>query len=295
MQSALTTHFARIKELIIQHGGFLPVQDVQAMLQEFDLTEDQLLHALLPLVKTFSVAPYSQFHVGAIAVGATGNFYCGANMELSALPLNQAVHAEQSAIVMAHTHGETEITKITSSENPCGFCRQFLYELATADRLIVMMPNSYLVKLPHLLPHAFGAKDLGVKVDLLADKQRDLQLLQSSSDQLTLSAKHAANHSYSPYTNAYAGVALRTKDDRLFHGSYLENAAFNPSLSPLQAAFVHLVQSGATFADVTDCVLVQMEGSTVDHQTITQETLRALCPHATFKVCLTASQHTDNH
>lgn len=280
MQSVLAAHFARIKSLLIQHGGFLPVQDVQAILQEFDLTEDQLLQALLPLVKTFSVAPFSQFHVGAIAVGATGNFYVGANMELKTLPLTQAVHAEQSAIVMAHAHGETEITKLTSSENPCGFCRQFLYELATAHKLIMLLPDGSLTKLPHLLPHAFGAKDLGVQVDLLADKQRALQLAEVATEQLTVTALRAANHSYSPYTKSYAGVALRTKDNKIFHGSYLENAAFNPSLSPLQAAFVHLTQSGVSFADVVEAALVQVKDSAVDHRLFTASTLKAMCPQA---------------
>lgn len=284
MQSALTTHFSRIKQQLTQHGGFLPVQDVQAMLQEFDLTEDQLLQALLPLVKTFSVAPYSQFHVGAIAVGATGNFYVGANMELSALPLTQAVHAEQSAIIMAHTHGETEITKLTSSENPCGFCRQFLYELASAERLIMLLPDGSLTKLPHLLPHAFGAKDLGVKVDLLADKERSLQLTQPATDELTVTALRAANHSYSPYTKAYAGVALRSKDGKIFHGGYLENAAFNPSISPLQAAFVHLIQSGGNFTNVIEVALVQVKNSAVDHRTFTEVTIKALCPQANLLV-----------
>lgn len=282
MQSVLEAQFSRIKEMMTQHGGFLPVQDVQAILQEFDLTEDQLLQALLPLAKQFSIVPLSQFRVAAIAVGASGNLYFGANMELFSLPLTQAVHAEQSAVIMAHTHGETEITKLISSEKPCGFCRQFLYELASADQLTILL-DGHLTKLPQLLPHAFGAKDLGVKVDLLADKQRALQLVQSDQDEMTLIALRAANHSYAPYTHSYAGVALRTKDGKIFHGSYLENAAFNPSLAPLQSALVHLIQSGAQLTDITEVVLVQVEKCKVNHALFTQDALKVLCSQADWR------------
>jgi len=37
------------------------------------------------------------------------------------------------------------------------------------------------------------------------------------------------------YTFDYAGVALKTSDGGIFTGSLAENAAFNPSMSPLEA------------------------------------------------------------
>lgn len=270
--------------MIKQHGGFLPVQDVQVLQQEFDLTENQLLQALLPVAKEAAVVPFSQFRVGAIAVGATGNLYFGANMELNSLPLILAVHAEQSAVVMAHTHGETGISKIISSEKPCGFCRQFLFELPDAGQLGVLLPDGHLTTLSRLLPDAFSAKDLGVKVDLLADKQRLLQVDAPETDELAAAALQAANHAYAPFTKAYAGVALQTEDGRIYLGSYLENAAFNPSLAPLQAAFVYVVQSGASLSDVREAVLVEVKDSAMHHAALTEMTLKTLCPQAHFRV-----------
>jgi cytidine deaminase len=284
MLSAMMANSPRIKQLMMQHGGFLPVQNVQSLLSEFDLTLDQLLLELVLLLKEFSFMPVSHYRVGAVAVGETGNLYCGANIELDSLPLNLAVHAEQSAIVMAHVHGETVITKVASSEKPCGHCRQFFYELTGAAELEVLLPNGEVTKLKHLLPHAFGAKDLGVEIDLLADKQLNLQLKTATQEPLITTALRAANHSYSPYAKSYAGVALRTQDGKIYHGSYLENAAFNPSVPALQAAFVHLIQSGAQFNEVVDAVLVQVDSGAVNHCAMTEMTLQAICPKANLQV-----------
>ena len=42
------------------------------------LEDAKSLKPLLEIAKQFSVAPISNFHVGAIAVGDSGNFYFGA-------------------------------------------------------------------------------------------------------------------------------------------------------------------------------------------------------------------------
>ena len=51
-------------------------------------------------------SPHSNFYVGAIAVGDSGNFYFGANMEFVGVPLSASIHAEQSAVMNAWIHGE---------------------------------------------------------------------------------------------------------------------------------------------------------------------------------------------
>ena len=62
--------------------------------------------------------------------------------------------------------------------------------------------------------------------------------------------------SYAPYSKSFAGVAVRTRDGRIFSGAYAENAAFNPSLSPLQAALSQLNLGGAGWSDIAEGVLV---------------------------------------
>lgn len=278
----LSQRFIQIHTMIANHGGYLPVTEVQKLLSEFDCTIDQLLLSLLPMAGDTAVIPISHFKVGAIAVGATGNFYIGANQEYLSLPLNLTIHAEQSAVAMAHLHGETSITKIAANVKPCGLCRQFLNELAEASELEVLLPEGEVVKLPRLLPHAFGPKDLGEHGGMLSAPKHILQL--TSSDVLVSLALNAANKSYSPYAKSFCGVALRTRDGKLFSGSYLENAAFNPGLPALQAAFVHLVQSNARFEDVIDAVLVQVKDGEVNHVPMAEVTLKAVCPGVKLQV-----------
>lgn len=280
----LTPRYTQIHHLIASHGGYLPVQEVQTLLSEFDITMDQLLLALLPLVSETALMPISHFKVGAIAVGATGNLYFGANQEYFTAPLNHAVHAEQAAVAMAHLHGETSIVKMTASARPCGHCRQFLNELSEASALEVLLPEGNVIKLTELLPYAFGPKELGVRGGLLSAAQQQLRLIQSSQDELVALALHAANKSYSPYAQAYAGAAMRTKDRKMFSGSYLENAGFNPSLPALQAAFVHLVQSNERYENVSEIILVQAQGGAVNHAAMTEMTLKTVCPQVKLYV-----------
>jgi len=280
----LTPHFPRIRQQIVEHGGFLPVTMVGSLLSEFELTIDQLLLAMVPLVRTTAVTPISHFNAAAMVVGATGNVYVGANQEYFSLPLSYAVHAEQSAIVMAHLHGETEVSKIIASDKPCGHCRQFLNELANAHQLEVLLPDAAIVTLPHLLPYAFGPRELGVHGGMLSTAPQSLQLREPAQNDLITGALHAANKSYSPYAKAYAGAALRARDGRIFTGSYLENAAFNPSLPALQAAFVHLIQSDAKFADITEAVLVQAEQGAVNHAGMAEQTLLSVCPQVKLQI-----------
>ncbi len=46
-------------------------------------------------------------------------------------------------------------------------------------------------------------------------------------------------------------------------GLYLENAAFNPSLAPLQSALVALVMRQEAFANLARVVLVESAGRTI--------------------------------
>lgn len=283
MSQTIFSQFAEIKKQIIGHGGFLPVATVQQFLSDFACTLDDLVQTLLPLAAEFSVHPISKFKVGAISVGDSGNLYVGANQEFAGVPISQVVHAEQAAIACAHLHGETGITMMAASERPCGHCRQFLYELADAHQLTVMQPNGHLIKLSMLLPDAFGPAQLGVAGGLLSASQ-PLQLTTANNDALVQKALAAASRSYAPYSKSQCGVALSTKNGKLFHGSYLENAAFNPSLPALQSALVHLIQSGGRYEDVSAAVLVQTSGS-VDHRAMTELLLKVICPQVRLTVC----------
>ena len=216
---------------------------------------DDLL-ALLPQAAAFSKPPISNFRVGAIARGKTGTLYYGTNLEFAGEALSFTVHAEQAAVVNAWMHGETAVDVVATSAAPCGYCRQFLNELVTAADLLIVMPGQSR-PLSELLPSSFGPRDLGVDGGLLQPEDHGLAV--DEADAVAQAALRAANMSYAPYSKSYAGVALRTNDGRLFSGPYAENAAFNPSLSPLQAALSQLNLAGGAWDDIGEVVLVAVD------------------------------------
>jgi cytidine deaminase len=48
----------------------------------------------------------------------------------------------------------------------------------------------------------------------------------------------AAEKSYAPYTQNFAGCALEIQTGEIYRGRYVESAAYNPSLPPLQSAIL---------------------------------------------------------
>lgn len=226
--------------------------------------------SLLAQAATFAKPPVSHFKVGAVAMGRSGKTYPGANVEFAGEALSFTVHAEQAAVVNAWMHGETEIDVVATSAAPCGYCRQFLNELVTASTLKIVI-NDEELSLAELLPHSFGPRDLGVTGGLLMPT--DNALVIDEDDDLARAALAAANRSYAPYSKAFAGVALRTRSGMIVSGPYAENAAFNPSLSPLEAALSQLNLAGGDWSDITEAVLVQV---TEMHTSATRTILAAI-------------------
>jgi cytidine deaminase len=191
-----------------------------------------------------------------VSRGLSGALYFGTNLEFAGEALSFTVHAEQSSVTNAWMNGEEGIDLIAVNAAPCGYCRQFLNELITADRLTVAMPKETRA-LSELLPSAFGPRDLGVQGGLMQRLLHGLTI--DSRDELARAALSAANRSYAPYSKSYAGVALRTAGRRVFTGAYAENAAFNPSMSPLEVALSRLNLAGESFDAIEDAVLVHVD------------------------------------
>jgi cytidine deaminase len=211
---------------------------------------------MLPEAASFARPPISNFKVGAVARGTSGKLYAGANVEFAGQALSFTVHAEQAAVVHAWMAGETGIDVIATSAAPCGYCRQFLNELTTAKDLTVVMPGGS-SPLAELLPRAFGPRDLGIEGGLLQSDDHGLGI--EESDDLARAALTAANLSYAPYSKSFAGVALQTRDGAIVTGAYAENAAFNPSMSPLEAALSQLNLRRGAWGDIVDAVLVAVD------------------------------------
>ena len=65
------------------------------------MTIEQLMLALIPLAQKSAIPPISNFFVGAVALGASGSIYFGANYEFVGQALSFTVHGEQAATAHA--------------------------------------------------------------------------------------------------------------------------------------------------------------------------------------------------
>ena len=174
--------------------------------------------------------------MGAVGLGQSGRNYLGFNLEFPGLGLEQTVHAEQAVVALAHAQGERRLLSLLTSAPPCGFCRQFLRELQSQP-----WPKVGELALEEWLPQSFGPEDLGIHHGLLEQALPPLAEAQ---------AEGAARRSWSPYSKTLAGVVIHCTENQSFCGSYLENAAFNPSLGPLQYALVQVRSAGLQWEQI---------------------------------------------
>jgi cytidine deaminase len=246
---------AKLKGLMTDDGfdGVISAADAVYLAEQLDMTVPEVALNLVPFARLYAVAPISNFFVGAVAVGLTGALYYGANLEFPDQALSFTLHAEQSATSNAWLHGETGLTALAVSAAPCGYCRQFLYELTTASSLSILLSDGEEQSLTSLLPNPFGPEQGG-----LMEEQDHGLTLSTSPDDTGIAALAAANASYSPYTSTFAGVALKMSDGNIFAGRYAENIAFNPSMSPLEAALSIVVFNDYDFSEIVEAVLVEL-------------------------------------
>lgn len=253
--------------------AMLSAEQVLSLQTATGLDEDTLAFALLPLAASCARTPLSHFNVGAIARGVSGIWYFGGNMEFLGATMQQTVHAEQSAISHAWLRGESALRSITVNYTPCGHCRQFMNELNSGLTLRINLPGREPHTLQDYLPDAFGPKDLDIKT-LLMDKQDHGYPL--VGDALTQAAIKAANNSHTPYSQSPSGVAIELHNGQIFSGSYAENAAFNPTLPPLQGALNLLSLNGYDYPDIKRAMLAERIDAPLVQWDATAATLKAL-------------------
>jgi cytidine deaminase len=225
-------------------------------------------------------------------IDGTTSLYLGANFEFSNAALSFTAHAEQAATNNAWLSGEHGLQSLAINAAPCGYCRQFLYELVTAKQLTILLPDAntpsgYAAEpLTNFLPKPFGPGDLDVKGGLMdrALSSHSLVLTDGPSDDPVIDAAlKAASSSYAPYgtreTFNYAGVAVRLADEKIYAGRHAENAAYNPSLSPLQSAltFMNMRQPLTGTRTVTRCVLAEVP-TLASQRSATEGALAACAP-----------------
>jgi cytidine deaminase len=98
------------------------------------------------------------------------------------------------------------------------------------------------------------------------------------------SARYAAANAYAPYSNSPSGVAIRSRRGNVYRGSYIENAAFNPSLPPFQVALVGMAMANEDFSDIAEVVLAEAANNSISQLSATKSVLAAVAPRAEFRL-----------
>ena len=108
-----------------------------------------------------------------------------------------------------------------------------------------------------------------------------------------MAALDGARRSYAPYSKSPSGIAIGSKSGRIHKGSYIENVAFNPSLSPLQTALAALIVAGESYAAISSVALVELEGPAISQKSVTEVVLSSVAPLVNLQV-VTTSMRSDS-
>lgn len=127
-------------------------------------SEKQKLIRVAAQAASNAYAPYSQFHVGAAVLTATGKIFAGCNVENASYGLSMC--AERNAIANAIT-GEgsdtirVKVIAVVNSQNipcsPCGACRQVIWEFGQEAQVIFLGKQGWQEStIEELLPEGFS-------------------------------------------------------------------------------------------------------------------------------------------
>ncbi|MFS8084360.1 MAG: cytidine deaminase [Acidobacteriota bacterium] len=128
-------------------------------------SENQLIETATA-ARLQSVAPFSNFKVGAALQTKSGRVFIGCNIESASYGLT--VCAERVAIWKALSEGErdfTDLVVVADTESltpPCGTCRQIIWEFAKHATIVLanLRGQREEVHIADLLPRAFDARFL---------------------------------------------------------------------------------------------------------------------------------------
>jgi cytidine deaminase len=258
-------------------GGVLPAAVAGEICAEQGITSDELMLLARPLAEPFAHPPISHYHVGAVGREAeTGNLIFGGNLEFPGAHIWNTVHGEGFLATRAFSRGARLEAIALGEAHPCAHCRQYLGEFAGAPNLLLIDRLGHRLPLQSLYPWPFDPGYLGETGAVSSVVSwPDLTLLPSPVAELLMAAVHRA---HAPYSKSPAAIVLRLKDGRHVTGAVIESVAFNPTMSPLQAALIDLYAHGYSNTDIAAADLGTTQDGAVDYVTGTVALLAAVAP-----------------
>ncbi|KAD6795183.1 hypothetical protein E3N88_06079 [Mikania micrantha] len=285
----------------------ISASEAESMAKSRGITVPQLLPSLVKSAQALARTPISDFHVGAVGLSSNGRIFFGCNVEFPGLPLHHSIHAEQFLITNVAAHGGgPKLLHMAVSAAPCGHCRQFLQEVrGVSDIQIVItdqpLENPDYKPISSILPDPFGPYDLlDQETPLVLEKHNNQLLLKEdvskvinghselvikNIENLKTEALAAARESHAPYSGCPSGVALMDCEGKVYKGSYVESAAYNPSLMPVQAALVaYMVAGNGGYERIVAAVLAETEGAMVRQEATARLMLNHISPKCELRV-----------
>lgn len=125
------------------------------------LIDDNALLQMANDMRVNAYCPYSKFPVGAAILCSDGTVFTGVNVENAVNGLS--ICAERTAIFKAVSEGHHDFVKLAVTCKgdhcqPCGACRQVIYEHAPNIEILMGNPEGEFVRttIRDLLPEAFS-------------------------------------------------------------------------------------------------------------------------------------------
>lgn len=169
------------------------------------------------------------------------------------------------AIALAFLRGDDEPPpRLASPWRLDGWDRQVAFEWAPRSTLVTPDGEGPVTR---FLPRPFGPEDVGIS-GCLFDRVRWAGEVPPGSDALVQAALEAATQSWTPITQSPSGVALQTSR-AIVTGTFIESVAFNPSVTPLAAAWLSAREGGVDLSTVERIVAVERREASVAHGTWT--------------------------
>ncbi|ARO14177.1 cytidine deaminase [Ketogulonicigenium robustum] len=244
---------------------------------------EELMLLLLPDAAMVARPPISGFTVGTVGREAvSGAITLGGNIEFPTAHFGHAIHGEGFVTTRAFLRGEALSHIALTAAMPCGHCRQFLSEFMAAPNLRLIDPAGHRMSLNDVLPGAFTPADLGTPGANPAAQLQSVALADPSQAPAPVAELliTAANRGHVPYSNCPASLVLEMADGGLVWGTGIESCAYNPTITPAQAAVVMLLDHGMAYGDIRRGWFARRAGAAVDLSLATQELLGRLAPNA---------------
>lgn len=264
--------------------ALLPREAADGLIAKYKLSGiEELMVLALPVARRLAIPPISSFFVGAVGLEReTGNLLFGGNLEFPASHLAYTVHGEGFLFARAFHRGTSIAIMATGEAHPCAHCRQFLSEFAATRDMVLIDRLGHRLKMAELYPWPFDPAYLGETGALPGTiNWPDLELGANELPSLVAEAlQDAGRRAWSPYSKCPGAVVLSLTDGTLVSGSGIESVAFNPTMTPLQAALIELFARGRAYGDIAAAALGTVAGGSVDYSRATTELLAAVSPSA---------------